>query len=314
MRKGRELELLVARIKELQLPDARVSSPEIVRDQDTGQEREVDVGVRVQRHSGPIFIALECRDRAATQDVQWVEQLIAKKESVRADVLVGVSSSGFSEPARVKALKRGVLLAQMTDRLPDDIAALTNAVFITLTYVAPRLIAVNLAARTPLALPLEQYKYRHKSLTRDLTLDELCVVWSHPNLIRTITGKINDFEKAKFAKVSLSEIGARVRTDLGEFDITGAELSYELNYGELPLPLISIREYRATDLLDHDNATAFTFGTQQTTLSEILLDQKTNVLRWDLIGEPLLSEGKIVIGGKLKARQPVGLEVMRLDL
>lgn len=314
MRKGRELELLIARIKELQLPDARILSPQKVKDRDTGQEREIDVGIRIAREGDEIFIAVETRDRGAVQDVQWVEQLIAKKQSVGADVLIAVSRSGFSQPARIKALKRGVILTQMLERVPQDVSALANAVYITLRYVAPRRVAVDLTAAIPLPLPLTDYRYRHQTLGRELTLDELCEVWSHPNLIRTITGRIDDFAKAKFAKVSLADIRASVLTAQGTYDIVSAELSYEMNYGELPLPLVSVQEYVGTDAANHQNATAFGFGDSSALLSEVLLDQQTNNIRWDLIASPLLAEGKIVIGGRLRAKEPVEIRSMRLEL
>src|SRR4051794_21546791 len=109
-RNGRSLELLVKRIKEHQSPGATIRSPEFVPDRDTAQPREVDVGIRVPRNGDSVFIALECRDRGSVQAVEWIEQLICKKQSIGADVLVAVTSSRFSKPARMKALKHGVIL------------------------------------------------------------------------------------------------------------------------------------------------------------------------------------------------------------
>ena len=96
-RKGRELELLVKRIKEHRSPNATICSPEYVPDKDTGQPREVDVGIRVCRNNDSVFIAVECRDRVSVQTVEWIEQLICKKQSIGADVLVAVTSSRFSK-------------------------------------------------------------------------------------------------------------------------------------------------------------------------------------------------------------------------
>lgn len=78
-RQGRNLELLVKRIKEHVSPDAKVLSPEFVPDRDTGQLREVDIGIHIPENGGSIFIAIECRDRGAIQAVEWIEQLISKK-------------------------------------------------------------------------------------------------------------------------------------------------------------------------------------------------------------------------------------------
>jgi len=134
-RKGRNLELLVKRIREHQSPDALIRSPEFVPDKDTGQPREIDVGIRVPRDGGSVFVAVECRDRVSVQAVKWIEQLICKKQSIGADVLVAVTSSRFSKPARVKALKHGVILARMTPKLHEELAELASSFFITLPSV-----------------------------------------------------------------------------------------------------------------------------------------------------------------------------------
>src|SRR3546814_10519877 len=79
-RLGRSLELLVLRIKQHQSPQAKVRSPDFVRDVDTGEQREIDVGIHIPTESGETFIAVECRDRRALQSVEWVEQLIRSEE------------------------------------------------------------------------------------------------------------------------------------------------------------------------------------------------------------------------------------------
>jgi hypothetical protein len=79
---------------------------------------------------GEIFIAVECRDRGAVQDVTWIEQLIAKKESIGADLLIAVTSSRFTLPAVVKAAKRGVLVRTLTTALADEIVSWTLEAYI----------------------------------------------------------------------------------------------------------------------------------------------------------------------------------------
>lgn len=138
MRQGRELELLVSKIKALKLPEATIQSPEYVPDVDTGESREIDVGIRIKTDNGEIFIAVECRDRTAKQDVQWVEQLISKKESVGADLLLAVSSSSFSYPAVVKAMKRGVALRDIKYFDPDELHLWVDETYVQISTLERR--------------------------------------------------------------------------------------------------------------------------------------------------------------------------------
>lgn len=313
-RKGRSLELLVQRIKEHQSPDATIRSPEFVPDRDTGQPREVDVGIRVHRNGASMFIAVECRDRASVQAVEWVEQLISKKQSIGADILVAVSSSRFSKPARVKALKHGVILARMTPKLPEELVQLAASFIVTLRYLAPRIVTVDLQIPENLADDLESYQYRHTMFDHSLTLIELAQVWTTPNLVRTIPRFVEDWTKAKFARIELAEINANVLSNGQLFPITRARVSYELNYGEIELPLRAVQELSALDeSFDHD-ASAYAFGADKELQSEIIIDAKSGDLRWDLLGKSLLNEGKVLIGAGLKASAPVSITTMRLDL
>ncbi|WP_300558986.1 hypothetical protein [Limnohabitans sp. Rim8] len=69
-RLGRSLELLLMRIKQHQSPNASVRSPDFIADVDTGERREVDIGIHVPTANGETFIAIECRDRRAQQSVE----------------------------------------------------------------------------------------------------------------------------------------------------------------------------------------------------------------------------------------------------
>jgi len=135
MRPGRELEELAARIKSLLHPTAEVQSPASVIDIDTGQPREIDVLVSIPSDPRHITIAVECRDRSARQDVTWIEQLIAKKESIGVDLLIAVSTSRFSEPALLKAGKRGVLIREVVESVPNEIAQWARETYVELTVL-----------------------------------------------------------------------------------------------------------------------------------------------------------------------------------
>ena len=313
-RKGRALELLVKRIKEHQLPDATICSPEFVPDKDTKQPREVDIGIRTSHHGNPIFIAIECRDRGAVQTVEWIEQLICKKQSVGANVLVAITSSHFSQPARIKALKHGIILARMSPKLPADLASLASSFFVTLRYLAPRIVSVDLQIPSQLDADLESYSYRHHLIDKDLTLTELAHVWTTPNLVRTIPRFVDDWNKSKFAKVELAEINACVVTNGERLSIQGARIGYELNYGEVELPLRAVQELSVLDMPSDQDARTFMFGLKNESQSEIIVDAQSSELRWDILGKGLLNEGMVLIGVELKANKPVAITTMSLDL
>jgi len=112
----RQFELLVSRIEAALAPKgAIVTSPDRIVDKVTGQPREVDASIRIQVGSTPILITVECRDRVATQDVTWIEQIIRKKDSIGASATIAVSSTGFTGPALVLARQMGIQTRTLLD-------------------------------------------------------------------------------------------------------------------------------------------------------------------------------------------------------
>ena len=110
-----ELEKLAVRIHRLIEPTgAIVTWNEHISDPDTGRLRQID-GI-IEREGKTVHI--ECRDHKAPQDVMWIEELIGRRESLQADVIIAVSLSGFSEPALAKDKAKGIVtrtLSEMTD-------------------------------------------------------------------------------------------------------------------------------------------------------------------------------------------------------
>jgi hypothetical protein len=71
--------------------------------------RQIDITVR---RNGKLTM-IECRDRRDRQDVRWVEELSGRRLSLNADVMVGVSSSGFTPGALKKAKRLGIVLCDL---------------------------------------------------------------------------------------------------------------------------------------------------------------------------------------------------------
>lgn len=115
-RMGREFEKLVARIEQTLCPfGAIVTSPDKIKDRNTGHDREVDASIRYTVGSAPILITIECRDRNAAQDITWLEQIKSKKESIAAAQTIVVSREGFTEGAITYANRHGIILRQISE-------------------------------------------------------------------------------------------------------------------------------------------------------------------------------------------------------
>lgn len=118
----RVFEKLVARIERAAAPrNAIVKSPDRIADIVTGTLREVDASIRFTIGTVPVLITIECRKRKPSQDVTWIEQLIAKRQHLGAAQTIAVASAGFSEEAEAKALPGGIVLRQLENVSREDI-------------------------------------------------------------------------------------------------------------------------------------------------------------------------------------------------
>jgi len=123
LRAGRYLELLTSQLEHiLGAGTLTVKSPEYFRDPRTGDTIEVDVTLRGKIGSTDILVALECRDRAGRQGINWIRELATKKDDIGASTIVAVSRDGFTGPAIAKAVEKGVVLKTLSRLTEDEIA------------------------------------------------------------------------------------------------------------------------------------------------------------------------------------------------
>jgi hypothetical protein len=129
----KQFERLVARIEATLAPKgAVVRSPDRIPDLITGSLREVDGSIRLNVGSASILITLESRRRGAVQDDTWIEQLATKKEKIGAAKTIAVSSSGFSEPAKITARTKGIELRNLREITDEEILGwLPSSVLLT---------------------------------------------------------------------------------------------------------------------------------------------------------------------------------------
>ena len=119
-----EFEKLVAQIiRLLGKGGASVEHNAKIVDPDNKKLRQIDILAQKQGQK----LHYECRHHASPQDVKWIEELIGRKISLRADEMVAVSSSGFTVPAIAKAEKHSIGLL--------DFRAISHEVLLTLPSV-----------------------------------------------------------------------------------------------------------------------------------------------------------------------------------
>lgn len=114
-----EFEKQIERIHKLiEDTEAKITWNDKIPDPDSpNQVRQIDI--TISRDSKLTLI--ECRLHKAKQDVQWIEELIGRRISLKADSVIAVSSSGFSELAKTKAEKHGIILREINELTEDEV-------------------------------------------------------------------------------------------------------------------------------------------------------------------------------------------------
>lgn len=121
-RKGRALELLVARLEAVAaMGEAQVTSPDFILGKSSQVKREIDVSVRSKVGSTEVLVMFECRDRAGSEDVTWIEQIATKRDDVGASVAVAVTTAGFSAAAKNMASSKSIQLRTVSEITPEDV-------------------------------------------------------------------------------------------------------------------------------------------------------------------------------------------------
>ena len=81
------------------------------------QPRQIDVTIR----RAESFTIVECRIHKDPQDVTWIEELMGRRASLRADTVIAVSNSGFTQGAESKANQFGIILRDFNSLTQDEI-------------------------------------------------------------------------------------------------------------------------------------------------------------------------------------------------
>jgi hypothetical protein len=116
-----EFQQIVAYIYSQIVPaGGRVTESAFLREDGTGEPREVDVLIEHNVTGHDIKIAVECRDHARDQNVQWIDNLIGKFSRLRVNQIVAISSSPFSDAAKKKAAEHNIDAITVNEALTTD--------------------------------------------------------------------------------------------------------------------------------------------------------------------------------------------------
>lgn len=177
-----ELEKRIARLLAIaEGKGASVTWNDRIRDPDnTEQIRQLDVTIR----RGASLTVVECRLHSRPQDVQWIEELAGRRMSLRSDMIIGISSSGFTRGAWMKAEALGVFIYDLTRLNPDEIEAWGARANVRLEYVHFKRASLFLVPTTLLSLP--------RLNLRTLMLTANGEAWPVEDVFRMASSKLAD--------------------------------------------------------------------------------------------------------------------------
>ena len=81
------------------------------------QLRQIDITIKKDSK----LTLVECRIHRRKQDVKWIEELIGRRTSLSADVVVAVSASGFTGGAVIKAKKHKIILRDLLQLTDEEV-------------------------------------------------------------------------------------------------------------------------------------------------------------------------------------------------
>jgi len=116
---SKKFEQQIERIHDLiEQPGSIVTWDDRLPDPDNPKQlRQIDI--TIERNDKLTLV--ECRIHHRKQDVKWIEELIGRKISLCADLIVGVSDFGFTEGAILKAKRHKIILRDLLELTGEEV-------------------------------------------------------------------------------------------------------------------------------------------------------------------------------------------------
>lgn len=139
---SKKFEMQIHRIHELIEQDgSEVTWNDKIPDPDNPEQlRQIDISIK---RDGNLTL-VECRIHRKTQDVKWIEELIGRRLSLRADAVIAVSNSGFTHGAKQKAKQYEVILRDLHGLTEQEIHEWGRGTRVWLTFFEYSDVAVDL--------------------------------------------------------------------------------------------------------------------------------------------------------------------------
>jgi hypothetical protein len=103
--------------------DVCVIESALLREHPNNVEREVDILLEQNIFGMAMRIAIECRGRSRTDDIEWIDSLIGKFQNLDVHKVIAVSKSGFSKGAITKAAASSIETRTLKQALDTDWSA-----------------------------------------------------------------------------------------------------------------------------------------------------------------------------------------------
>ncbi|MBA6391482.1 restriction endonuclease [Colwellia sp. BRX10-3] len=116
-----DFQKLILRIHEILLPNgASLTESKMILDEDSGSVREVDICIETTIINQKLMFMIECRNHSRKQSTEWIEQLITKAKSLKANKVIAISHKGFYKPAIKLANKHGIETLDLVEAQNKD--------------------------------------------------------------------------------------------------------------------------------------------------------------------------------------------------
>lgn len=117
---GKDFEKLAYLINKSLHKTAIVTFNDKLIDHHTKRKRQIDISIRFKDGPTELMVIVEARDRSRPVDVNYIEQVHSKINSVSANAAIIISNKGFYKTAIEKANKLGIKTFTLEEALKND--------------------------------------------------------------------------------------------------------------------------------------------------------------------------------------------------
>ena len=160
------------------------------------QQRQIDITIR---REGSLTL-VECRIHKEPQDVTWIEELIGRRISLRADAVIAVSYSGFTKGAIEKAKSHGIILRDFQTLTEEEIRQWGYKTRVKVSY--------HNFSNLNLSFLFSRAAKRH--ISPEKVLDYLTVEGNFFKIFEAVVKKIDESNPELFAEKGIDYFAAQL--------------------------------------------------------------------------------------------------------